>query len=248
MNPAPIRRVVAGLALTSVVGCSATAPSIAPATAAATAPSATVATTVPSVSPVASTVSSAGPTSAATPEASADASSGPEPSEEPLDGSATGGPDGCGTGRLGLFSHRDEVPKVLHFGGATIEFTTAGIGLRNSTYAADDVIPPGIGLTRDEIAVKVPPGTHILLRGDGIVLTEAGAWVVPWSIVSFDHGVSWTGMEAYRLPERARSDGSVSVSAPTDTGDDMVMFAPRYRSTCLRGDGVAYGRIKVVTP
>ena len=53
-------------------------------------------------------------------------------------------------------------------------------------------------------------------------------------------------MEAYRFGERVRSDGPVSVSAPTDTGDDMVMFGPRFRSTGLRGDGVAYGRIKVV--
>jgi hypothetical protein len=164
------------------------------------------------------------------------------PSGEPLTGTA--GP-GCGTGQLGFFTHRDEVPDTLHFGGATIEFTIALIGLRNGTYTADDAIPGAIGLSRTELAVRVDPGTRILLRGDGLTLTEVTARSASWAEVDFAGGLASLPEGGDELPWRTRGDGSISVSAPSAPGDYVVEFLPRWHSECLHGDGTAYGRIKV---
>lgn len=136
---------------------------------------------------------------------------------------------------------------MLHFGGATIEFTTAGIGLRNGTYLADDAIPAGVGLEPDEIAVRVTPGTHIILRGDGMTITEVEVRDVPWDTVSFEGGLGSSSAEPTELTWR-RSEGSISVSAPDKPGDYMIEFGPRWHTTCLVGDGSAYSRIKVVAP
>jgi hypothetical protein len=187
--------------------------------------------------------SSADPAPSSSPEPSA-VVSGPEPTET-IDGTA--GP-GCGTGRAGLLAHRDEVPGVLHFGGATIDFTTALMSLRNGTYDAGDSIPGGLGLTPDEIAVKVGPAAHIILRGDGLTLASTEARVVPWSTVIFRDGLGSSAASPAELPVRLRSDGSISVSAPVEPGDYMVEFGPRWHSACVQGDGSAYSRIKVVAP
>jgi hypothetical protein len=165
-----------------------------------------------------------------------------EPSDE-LDGTA--GP-GCGTGQKGLFAHRAEVPGVLHFGGATIEFATAHIAMINGTYSADDTIPAGIGLVPKEIAVKVERGTRIRLRGDGMTLTDVDARVVPWSDVTFAGGMAGWSVEPTALKTVVRADGSISVSAPEEPGDYAVQFSPRWHTGCLEGDGSAYSRIKVV--
>jgi hypothetical protein len=166
----------------------------------------------------------------------------PDPSEE-LAG--TEGP-GCGTGAKGFFAHRSELPDVLHFGGATIEFTTALIGLRNGSYTADDAIPAGIGLSPEEIAVRVSPGTHIILRGDELTITKSDVRVVPWATVDFVDGLGSSAAVPTGLAWRLRADGSISVSAPSEAGDYMVEFGPRWHTTCLVGDGSAYSRIKVV--
>ena len=148
-------------------------------------------------------------------------------------------------GEIGFATHRDEIPASLRFGGATIELTTAGLGLRNGTYDVDDAIPGGVGLTRDEIAVRVDPGTHILLRGRGLVLTGTTAASVPWASVTFAGGLAtWAG-PMRTLPWRLRDDGAISVSAPAEPGDWMVDLTSTWRSACLHGDGTAYGRIKV---
>jgi len=165
-----------------------------------------------------------------------------------MSGTATGGPDGCGTGQLGFFSHRDEIPPTLHFGGATIEFTTVEVALRNGTYGADDVIPGGVGLSEDEIAVKVSPGTHVLLSGAGLTLTGVQANVVSWQSVSFEAGLGSSAESAVDLVWRLRSDGRISISAPTEPGDYMVYLGVGWQSTCTEGGGVAYSRIKVVAP
>jgi hypothetical protein len=202
-----------------------------------------------SASPIASTLSSTLPsdapsTSEPAPEASVEepvASEEPAPSEE-MDGTA--GP-GCGTGQQGLFAHRDEVPRELHFGGATIEFTTAAIGLRNGTYTADDAIPGGLGLTPDEIAVVVAPGAHIILRGTGLTLTKVHAASGAWTDVSFSDGLASWSVSSSELTWRRRDDGSISVSAPDVKGDYAVELGPSWHSDCLVGDGSSYSRIKV---
>jgi hypothetical protein len=231
---------IATIAAVIVAGCTAGAPtgspvaSAAPSAAAATKPS-------PSVVPTASEEASQRVES---PSADPSAVTVSDPPDT-IDGTA--GP-GCGTGRAGLIAHNDEVPAVLHFGGATIEFTTAFLALRNGTYGADDSIPAGVGLTASEIAVKVAPGTHILLRGDGLVLTKSVVRVVPWSTVSFDGGLGASPATPVDLPARLRTDGSISVSAPLEVGDYMVEFFPRFHSECLEGDGSAYSRIRIVAP
>jgi hypothetical protein len=212
--------------------------------------------------PTASPIGSAAPTAAeatqpspsVVPAASAEASQRVEsPSADPsavtvsdppdtIDGTA--GP-GCGTGRAGLSAHNDEVPAVLHFGGATIEFTTAEIELRNGTYVADDAIPAGLGLSPKETAVVVGPADHIILRGTGLVLEKLQVAAVPWSDVSFDGGLaSWT-VTPSAVAWHVRGDGSLSVTAPDAVGDFAIEFIPLWHSPCLRGDGTAYSRIKV---
>lgn len=229
---------IATIAAVVGAGCTASAPTGSPAAAA---PS-SVAANQPSPSIAAPVSVGASPSvEPASPEPTAVASEAPATSD------GTAGP-GCGTGQAGLLAHRDEVPAELLFGGATIAFTTASLAMRNGTYGADDSIPAGVGLTPNEIAVKVAPGTHILLRGDGLVLTQSLVRVVPWSTVSFDGGLGASPATPADLPTRVRSDGSISVSAPLEVGDYMVQFGPRFHSECLEGDGSAYSRIKIVAP
>ena len=210
----------------------------------------TSAAPAPSAVATASARPSAGPpetASVATPEPTPSPSSSavaePDPTE--ASGSATGGPDGCGTGDAGFFAHRREVPKEMHFGGATLEFTTAAIGLRNGTYQADDAIPGGIGLESDEIAVRVDPGTHIILRGTDLTLPQLSARAWAWATVDFSGGLASFRQDAASLEWRLRTDGSISISAPDAPGDYAVELLPIWRSACLQGDGTAYGRIKV---
>jgi len=226
---------IATIAAVMSAGCAASAPTGSP-----------VAAVTPSASAAAPPSPSVAPTAAEEP-------SSPEPSATESDPAASEGIDGtagpdCGTGLAGLLAHRDEVPAVLHFGGATIEFTTVLLALRNGTYGADDSIPAGVGLTSKEIAVKVAPGTHVLLRGDGLVLMQSLVRVVPWSTVSFEGGLGASSATPVDLQTRLRTDGSISVSAPREVGDYMVQFGPRFHSACLEGDGSAYGRIKIVAP
>jgi hypothetical protein len=192
----------------------------------------------PSVVPTASVEASA-TVASESPEATVVTASEPP---ETIDGTA--GP-GCGTGRAGLFAHRDEIPNALQLGGATLEYTSVGVSLRNGTYEASDSVPGGIGLTPDEIAVVVGPGDHILFRAAGLTLTGTSARYVAWSTVRFDNGLASSLAVPITLPWRVRPDGSLSVSAPSKAGDYEVEFGPGWIGTCLAGSGLAYGRIKV---
>lgn len=220
----------------------------------------TAAPTVPPIrtSPAGETAPIAAPSASAAGDPSAAPPSGPSdtPTESPPagvepgpsadgDGTATGGPDGCGTGHAGLIAHRSEIPSQMRFGGATLEFTTAGIALRNLTYSADDAIPGGIGLEADEIAVRVDPGTHIILRGADLVIHDLTARATPWADVRIADGLASFPDGATSLEWRRRADGSISVSAPMTPGDYAVELLPGWQSACLQGDGTAYGRIKV---
>jgi hypothetical protein len=167
---------------------------------------------------------------------------GPAPEPTPDPGAA--GP-GCGTGRAGLFAHRDEVPETLQFGHATIEFTNVSVSMRNGTYDASDSVPGGIGLTRDEIAVVVGPGDHIVLRAAGVSLSATSAQVVPWRTVEFSGGLASSPADRSDLPWRVRGDGSLSISAPRASGDYAIELGPVWAGDCIAGSGLAYGRIKV---
>jgi hypothetical protein len=232
--------VVAGLSLVglSLDACGvALVPSAAPSIVAVLASPSSSPSGAPSGSPTALSPS-VGPDDSPAPEPSADPA--PEPSDDP----GTAGP-GCGTGRAGLFAHNDEVPDAIRFGGATLEYTSVGVSLRNGTYDASDSVPGGLGLTRDEIAVVVGPGDHILLRATGLTLTATSAQYVRWSTVRFDSGLGFSPAARGDLPWRVRPDGSLSVSAPSKLGDYEVEFGPRWTGTCIEGSGLAYGRVKV---
>ena len=152
---------------------------------------------------------------------------------------------GCGTGETGFAAHRSEIPKTLAFGHATIEFTSAGVSMRDGSYDADDVIPGGVGLTADEIAVVVAPGDHIILRATAGTLVATTATASPWSDVSFAGGLAASAGRPRPWP---------SASAPTDrcrsrprrrSATGRSTFYPGWHGDCLRGDGTAYARIKV---
>ena len=174
------------------------------------------------------------------PTATADETNPPEPTPVPVKPIA-----GCGTGASGFAAHGSEIPKTLAFGHATIEFTTAGTGMRDGSYDVDDAIPGGVGLTANEIAVVVGPGDHIILRATGLTLLDTSAAASPWSQVTFDGGLASLGGAKTVLPWRVRADGSLSISAPDTVGDWAVEFFPHWQGDCLKGDGTAYARIKV---
>jgi hypothetical protein len=225
---------LAGLSL-GACGAS-TSPSLLPGVASA-APSITVA----SVQPASSAASD--PTGSSDPIGSGEPTDVPEPTEAPT---PTPSPiAGCGTGETGFVAHRSEIPKTLAFGHATIEFTSAGVSMRDGSHDADDVIPGGVGLTADEIAVVVAPGDHVILRATARTLVATTAVASPWSDVSFAGGLAGIGGPATTLAIRARADGSLSVSAPSKVGDWAITFYPRWHGDCLQGDGTAYARIKV---
>ena len=152
---------------------------------------------------------------------------------------------GCGTGEAGFAAHRSEIPKTFAFGHATIEYTSAGIEMRDGSIVTGDSIPGGIGLTANEIGVVVAPGDHIILRASNAALLETSATAVEWSTVRFENGLADLSGERTTLAWRVRADGSLSISAPVRVGDWAVEFLPRWQSECLKGDGTAYARIKV---
>jgi hypothetical protein len=243
MHPSPSsgRIALAALAAIILTACSASpAPSgsAAPPSLAPSAPLVALASHPASVAPAATPA----PTVTPTPDTTRNPTESPDPT--PI---ATPRPTpipGCGTGRAGLFAHNGEVPETLHFGFATIEYTSISVSMRDGSYDASDSVPGGIGLTPDESAVVVAPGAHIILRADGLTLTGTVARVVPWSTVTFDDLAS-SPATPEDLPWRLRTDGSISVSAPIVVGDYEVEFFPAWVGTCIAGSGAAYSRIKV---
>jgi hypothetical protein len=154
----------------------------------------------------------------------------------------------CPTGADWLSASPDRVPKALAFGHATIEFTSAGIGLLDGSHFVDDLIPGGVGLSPKEIAVVVVPGEHVILRASGLTLSHVVPGVAAWSAVSFQGGLASLPAGLTPLAWRYRSDGSISISAPLEPGDYAVDFNPSWFGSCIEGDGTAYGRLKVVAP
>jgi hypothetical protein len=225
---------VSGLA---VSGCVVTTP---PSSLLAALPSASPLSTASASSPPSS---SQPPTTTVVPVGSAAPTDAPEPTVAP-----TPIPSqiaGCGTGEAGFAANSSEIPRTLRFGGATIEYTSAGVGMRDGSWPVDDVIPGGIGLTPDEIAVVVGPGDHILLRGSNIVIENTQASASSWSMVTFSGDLASLGGPKTALDWRVRADGSLSISAPTTIGDWAVEFFPGWHGDCLKGSGTAYARIKV---
>jgi hypothetical protein len=117
--------------------------------------------------------------------------------------------------------------------------------MRDGSWPVDDVIPGGVGLTADEIAVVVGPGDHIILRAPNAALVDTTAAAVSWSSVKFENGLADLRGLRTALPWRVRADGSLSVSAPDQVGDWAVEFLPQWQGDCLKGNGTAYARIKV---
>ncbi|MEA2519284.1 MAG: hypothetical protein QOF49_1364 [Chloroflexota bacterium] len=172
------------------------------------------------------------------------ATASPVPSADPTDESGTAGP-GCGTGQAGVLAHNGEIPAMLRFGAATIEFTNISVSMHDRTYDASDSIPGGLGLTANEIAVVVRRGDRIVLRADGVILTATQARAVPWRNVDFEGGLASLRGDPVELAWRRRADGSLSISAPDETGDFAVELSPGWTGRCIEGGGVAYSRIKV---
>ncbi len=239
---------LAGLALTA---CTSTTTPItgsgAPPSVAILAPSASPeGSQEPTASPAPTAVVTAGaelgPTNEPTdvPQATPDPTPFPNPTTRPTSAPAAS----CGTGEAG-FAAADKGPRTLQFGGATIEFTGAGVALLDGSWNSDDVIPGGIGLTRNEIAVVVGPSAGIVLRAKDLTLLGTTAAASPWSKVTFNGGLADLGGPKTTLPWRFRQDGSLSIAAPDRIGDWAIAFLPIWEGACTSGDGVAYARIKV---
>lgn len=201
-------------------------------------PRASVASPSPSAAPTASADPSPSPSSPA------DDQSSPDPSIDVASMEGTAGP-GCGTGQKGFFTHRDEIEHVLTLSGAPIELTTASVGLRNGTYAADDAIPGYLGLSADETAVKVAPRGKVVLAGKGMTLTGLTVGTVPWATVDFATDLPFTTATAKAAAWRLRADGSIAITAPAAPGDYMLDMTVLWQTECLKGDGTVYGRIVV---
>jgi hypothetical protein len=224
------------LAGLTVAACATTTPLVR-----STAPSASTANSAFAASPSTLLSGASAPVDSAQPAESPQPTSSPDPT-----GTRTLEPiAGCGTGEAGFAAHGAEGPRSLRFGGATIEFTSAGTGMLDGSYDVDDAIPGGVGLTANEIGVVVGPGDHIILRAAGLKIVDTTAQAVPWSKVTFGGGLATLGGPRTALTWRVRADGSLSVSAPTEIGDWAVEFLPRWQGDCTKGDGTAYARIKV---
>ncbi len=239
----PLAWSAAGLvAVLALAACTATPAPIVPPSAVPSATAAVATALSSSPSSVPSAFATVDPSAEPVPTDSSQPTNPPDPTPTPR-----GTPiPGCGIGMAALLADLREIPASLHFGGATIEFRTASVGMRDGSYVADTTIPAGIGLSPSEIAVVVGPGAGIVLRGAGLILIRVDAQVVPWSTVIFSGDLGGSSATPVDLPWRLRSDGSISVSAPMAPGDYMVSFHPLWRSACLEGDGSAYSRIKVL--
>ena len=231
------RSLVLVLAGLSLGACGATtSPSLLPGVASA-APSITVASVQPASSAASDPTESSNPTGSVEPTDVPEPAGAPTPTPSPI--------AGCGSGETGFVAHRSEIPKTLAFGHATIEFTPAGVSMRDGSYDTGDSIPGGVGLTANESAVVVGAGDHIILRATGRTLVATTAAASPWSDVSFAGGLADIGGPATTLAVRVRADGSLSISAPSKVGDWAITFLPSWHGDCLVGNGTAYGRVKV---
>lgn len=241
------RPIAAILTVLSLAACTSTpAPSTRPSASIVTAVGPTGPSTAPSVAPdsTASPITTATPEPAESPGPTAEPTIDPTPFPNPTTRPTSAAAASCGTGEAG-YTAAHETPQTLQFGGATIEFTGAGVGMLDGSWNADDVIPGGIGLTRNEIAVAVGPGDHIILRAKGLTLLGTSAAASSWAMVSFGSGLANLAGAKTTLPWRFRPDGSLSISAPEQAGDWAIEFVPNWEGACTHGDGTAYARIKV---
>jgi hypothetical protein len=153
---------------------------------------------------------------------------------------------GCGTGESAFHEHTGEVNRLLSFGDSEVELATAGIAMRDDSYLADDVIPYYAGLKEDQEVVRVGSGERVLLTGDGMTLADATTTFARWSDIEFvkDQLPSLAGPRTEDVTTQS-TDGTVSITAPEKPGDYLVDLWVHWQTACLKGDGVAYGRLKV---
>ena len=148
---------------------------------------------------------------------------------------------GCGTGESAFHQHTGEVNRLLTFGDADMELATAGIAMRDGSYRADDSIPYYVGLTKDEPRVRVGKGDRVSLVGDGMTFTDLAVAFAPWSDLGFETDPpSLVGSPTEGTTVIA-ADGTVTIVAPDAPGDYMVQLSVDWQTSCLKGDGSAYG-------
>jgi hypothetical protein len=171
----------------------------------------------------------------------------PAPSVSIVASSAVASPiAGCGTGESAFRDLATAVARILDFGDGQIELTTAGMHMRDGSYGADDAIPGFLGLTADEHAVHVRPGALVALQGDAMSFPTVRVTLVDWSRVRFPaDGMPDDGGARVQGSAVIAADGSTAIVAPHESGDYLVELGIEWRTTCLQGDGVAYGRITV---
>ena len=171
----------------------------------------------------------------------------PGPSDDDTVSTPTPSPiPGCGTGETGFRDHTRKVDRMLSFGDAEIELTTAAMAMLDGSFWADDAIPGFIGLTEDERAVHVGAGDPVTLAGDGMSFRAVQVTLVRWSDVGFPAGgLPYDDGLGFEGTAEIGGDGSLAIIAPQQVGEYLVELVIGWRTDCLEGDGTAYGRIKV---
>jgi hypothetical protein len=173
----------------------------------------------------------------------------PDPTDDPGD-DASPPPvtplPGCGTGEGAFRELAPAISRVLRFGGAPIELTTAAVAMRDGSYVADDAIPGFLGLAADEHAVAASPHGTVRLSGQsGMRLTGAQVGVYRWRDISF-RANSLPDVSGGPTGGSAKSDGKggILVAAPP-RGEYALELTVQWTTDCLQGDGVAYARVVV---
>lgn len=170
----------------------------------------------------------------------------PTPSPEPSPAEASPSP-GCGTGDAGFHDAAAQLDRELDFEGQPLQLVTASMSMRDGSMNADDAIPGFVGLGPALPPVRLPRGVAGLLTGrGGLELTRAQVTVYEWADFTFAEGELPTlhsaGSPGFATPD---AQGAILVTAPARAGDYVLGFTLQWQTACLRGDGVAYGRMLV---
>jgi hypothetical protein len=170
------------------------------------------------------------------------ASTAPSPSGAADSPAASGAALQCpasDAGNLALSTALDRTIRLAD--GRSIELTTAGIQARNGSWGGDDAIPEFGALDLGMTPAKAAAGGSYEVSGSpGMALT--GGTARAWRRDQFS-GRAGPNVTITGSPRglKLTSDGErLLLVMPTAAATWVVELGPRWQTTCLQGDGVAY--------